>query len=186
MTQNVVTFTREDAEKVAGRPLTDDEYRGICKAAEFSMPQEFAELVTTVLENDLAGAVPKKVPDAVFDLEGKSFGGQYWNEETFRITLVDLGETWGVYVEDQSGGRVNAIEGLGAEEAEIVRRFAGNAVDRSGSPLLHLSSVAIWELGNGQSETVELRDFDEVGAWLSYWTGETEWDWTESGTEWEW
>lgn len=45
---NIVQFTRADADIVAGRPITDSEYRRLVKTAEWLFPEIFIEMVETL------------------------------------------------------------------------------------------------------------------------------------------
>jgi hypothetical protein len=48
--QNIASFSRADADSVAGRPVTDGEYRNLVKAAPFSLTETFTDLVRTVVD----------------------------------------------------------------------------------------------------------------------------------------
>lgn len=128
------------------------------------------------------------VPPLRTAIHGHSFGGQYWSEQEYELTLTPATDgppafTWTLC--DPSGA-VIAQERLGPDQARELMDSPALATTTPVPSLPAITCQLTWTLVEDQSHQVRLGadTVQEIAEWLTYATGRQTWDFAELGDEW--
>lgn len=126
------------------------------------------ELADLRRETDEPTTPRKPVPAFTKDVEGKYFGGAYWDEAEYRVvveTMDGTGEQFLLRVETSSGAEVASIEfnDTQADRLRDVARTSEEADDEG----LGLSREIHWHVGDDRNEVdLDMNFLEELAEWI--------------------
>jgi hypothetical protein len=137
-------------------------------------PASFEEFLRGIAAEENAGSdEPEAVtlPDFTKDVQGRYFGGAYWNEADYRIGITDdtAGGTQAfvLTVESNTGFEVSKHEFTDTQADRLIALV--NTDDAADDEGLGLSRELHWRVGDDTNEVdLDVNVLDEVAAWLGY------------------
>jgi len=133
----------------------------------------------------------KKVPDLQIDLEGRAYGGAYWDDAEYRFCAVRLpDEQVRMWLENSSGSilddRTLTTRQAGAlmlmDDRPVTIAQSGASPLVGELPGLGISMVFCWIWGDSENEVDLGNSLEEIQEWLKFAIGGKPWD---GGEEWE-
>lgn len=149
--------------------------------------EEFLREQRSKIDRELSSVL---VPPLSKDVTGQCYGGAFWSEADYRVTMArGEGGSISLNVEDSGGALVARTLFFDEELIEGIDKVAHTDHGLSGYEddwkiPAGMGRVLTWTLQTDINHEVVLNeaDIDEVAAWLEYAIGEKVWD---GGEDWE-